>query len=42
MLEIERSIKFCCEKQKIEEESEVSVTFVTNERIQEINQEYQG
>nr|WP_040207952.1 rRNA maturation RNase YbeY [Neobacillus jeddahensis] len=40
MLEIERLINFAAKKQKVEEQSEVSVTFVSNERIQEINREY--
>jgi len=40
MLDIERLINFAAKKQRIEEHSEVSVTFVTNERIQEINREY--
>lgn len=40
MLEIERLIHFAAEKENIEEHSEVSITYVTNERIQEINREY--
>ncbi|MDN3018572.1 rRNA maturation RNase YbeY [Neobacillus drentensis] len=40
MLEIERLINFAANKQNIEEHSEVSVTFVSNERIHEINREY--
>ena len=40
MLEIERIINFAANKQKVELHSEVSVTFVSNERIQEINREY--
>ncbi|CAH2715438.1 MULTISPECIES: rRNA maturation RNase YbeY [Neobacillus] len=40
MLEIERLINFAANKQNVEEQSEVSVTFVSNERIQEINREY--
>ncbi|MFP5113646.1 rRNA maturation RNase YbeY [Bacillaceae bacterium C204] len=40
MLEIERIINFAAKKQNIEQQSEVSVTFVSNERIQEINREY--
>jgi probable rRNA maturation factor len=40
MLEIERVISFAAKKQNVEEHSEVSVTFVSNERIQEINREY--
>jgi probable rRNA maturation factor len=42
MLEIERIINFAAKKQGIEEHSEVSVTFVSNERIQEINREYRA
>ncbi|WML30665.1 rRNA maturation RNase YbeY [Neobacillus sp. OS1-32] len=40
LLEIERLLNFAAQKQNIKEHSEVSVTFVTNERIQEINREY--
>jgi probable rRNA maturation factor len=40
MLEIERVINFAANKQNVEKHSEVSVTFVSNERIQEINREY--
>ncbi|MCL6574054.1 MAG: rRNA maturation RNase YbeY [Bacillus sp. (in: Bacteria)] len=40
ILEIERLINFVAKKQGIKEHSEVSVTFVSNERIQEINREY--
>ncbi len=40
MLEIERLINFAAKKLTIEDHSEVSVTFVSNERIQEINREY--
>jgi len=42
MLEIERIINFAANKQQIEEHSEVSVTFVSNDKIQEINREYRG
>ncbi|SDM19752.1 rRNA maturation RNase YbeY [Bacillus sp. OK048] len=38
--EIEKLLNFAAEKEKIEENSEVSVTFVSNERIHEINREY--
>ena len=38
--EIEKLLNFAAGKQKIEDESEVSVTFVTNERIWEINRNY--
>ncbi|ETI67002.1 MULTISPECIES: rRNA maturation RNase YbeY [Neobacillus] len=40
MLEIERVLNFAANKQNVEINSEVSVTFVSNERIQEINREY--
>jgi probable rRNA maturation factor len=40
MLEIERLINFAANKLNIEDHSEVSVTFVSNEKIQEINREY--
>jgi probable rRNA maturation factor len=40
MIEIERLVKFAAEKEKIEEQSEVSISYVSNERIQEINREY--
>ncbi|WP_425458072.1 rRNA maturation RNase YbeY [Bacillus rubiinfantis] len=40
MLEIERLLHFAAEKMKIKEHSEVSLTFVSNEKIQEINREY--
>ncbi|MFJ5715411.1 rRNA maturation RNase YbeY [Neobacillus sp. NPDC093127] len=40
MLEIERILNFAANKQNVEIHSEVSVTFVSNERIQEINREY--
>jgi probable rRNA maturation factor len=42
ILEIERLINFVAKKQGIKEQSEVSVTFVSNERIQEINREYRS
>ena len=38
--EIEKLLNFAAGKQSIEAESEVSVTFVTNERIWEINRNY--
>jgi probable rRNA maturation factor len=38
--EIECLLNFAAKKEKVEEQSEVSVTFVSNERIQEINSEY--
>jgi probable rRNA maturation factor len=40
LIEIERLINFTAKKENIEEQSEVSVTFVSNERIHEINLEY--
>jgi probable rRNA maturation factor len=40
--EIEKLLNFAATKLAIEEGSEVSVTFVTNERIQEINREYRN
>ena len=40
IIEIERIISFAAKKENIEESSEVSVTFVSNERIQEINRDY--
>ncbi|XJZ29109.1 rRNA maturation RNase YbeY [Bacillota bacterium Lsc_1132] len=40
MEEIEKIVNFAAEKLSIEEGSEVSITFVSNERIQEINREY--
>ena len=40
MLEVERLIHFAARKQQIEEQSEVSITYVSNEKIQEINREY--
>ncbi|MFZ7945441.1 rRNA maturation RNase YbeY [Bacillus sp. S3] len=40
MLEVERIIHFAAKKQQIEEHSEVSIIFVSNERIHEINRDY--
>lgn len=40
ILEIEKLLNFAAKKENVEEQSEVSVTFVSNERIQEINLEY--
>lgn len=40
--EIDKLLNFALTKQGIEEECEVSVTFVKNERIQEINRDYRG
>ena len=39
---IESLLIFAAKSERIEAESEVSVTFVTNERIQEINKEYRN
>ena len=38
--EIEKLLNFAAEKENVEGNSEVSVTFVTNERIHEINRNY--
>lgn len=38
--EIEKLLNFAAEKENVEAGSELSVTFVSNERIQEINREY--
>ncbi|NRG43736.1 rRNA maturation RNase YbeY [Bacillus sp. CRN 9] len=38
--EINQLLNFAAEKENIDGETEVSVTFVNNERIQEINREY--
>jgi probable rRNA maturation factor len=40
MEEIEKLLNFAAQKENVEENSEVSVTFVSNERIHEINREY--
>ncbi|WP_442595011.1 rRNA maturation RNase YbeY [Neobacillus sp. D3-1R] len=40
MQELEKLLNFTAEKQAVESESELSLTFVTNERIHEINLEY--
>ena len=39
---VKNILHFAAEKEEIEENSEVSVTFVTNERIQEINRDYRN
>ncbi|MBO8176852.1 rRNA maturation RNase YbeY [Aeribacillus pallidus] len=39
---IENLLNFAAEKEEVQGGSEVSVTFVTNERIQEINRDYRG
>ncbi|PLR93825.1 rRNA maturation RNase YbeY [Bacillus sp. T33-2] len=40
MAEIQRLLNFAAQKENIEPGSELSVTFVSNERIQEINRDY--
>lgn len=40
MEDIEKLLNFAAESENVEDNSEVSVTFVTNERIHEINREY--
>lgn len=40
MEDIEKLLNFAAEKENVEDGSEVSVTFVSNERIHEINREY--
>lgn len=40
MEDIEKLLNFAAEKENVENNSEVSVTFVSNERIHEINREY--
>ncbi|MGM0752215.1 MAG: rRNA maturation RNase YbeY [Bacillota bacterium] len=37
---VQNILNFAAIKEEVEDDSEVSVTFVTNERIQEINREY--
>ena len=38
--EIEKLLNYTAEKENVQDGSELSVTFVSNERIQEINREY--
>ncbi|MGD6898951.1 rRNA maturation RNase YbeY [Bacillus infantis] len=38
--QVEKLLNFAAEKENVEDDSELSVTFVTNGRIQEINREY--
>ncbi|MGV2938181.1 rRNA maturation RNase YbeY [Mesobacillus sp. LC4] len=38
--EIEKLLNYAAEKENVQEGSELSVTFVSNDRIQEINREY--
>jgi probable rRNA maturation factor len=40
MEQIENILNFASRKQEVEPESELSITFVSNERIQEINRDY--
>lgn len=40
IVEIEKLLNYAAEKERVQSGSELSVTFVTNERIQEINREY--
>jgi len=37
---VQNILNFAAKKEEVEDDSEVSVTFVTNERIQEVNREY--
>ncbi|MED1205095.1 rRNA maturation RNase YbeY [Heyndrickxia acidicola] len=39
---VENLLNYAAEREEVEAESEVSVTFVTNDRIQEINREYRN
>ncbi|MDQ0156340.1 rRNA maturation RNase YbeY [Robertmurraya andreesenii] len=39
---LEELLNFAAEKENVESDSELSVTFVSNERIQEINRGYRG
>lgn len=40
LIQIENILSFASKKQSVEHGSEISITFVTNESIQEINREY--
>ncbi|MEK5106613.1 rRNA maturation RNase YbeY [Cytobacillus sp. FSL W7-1323] len=40
--EIENLLQFAAVKEVVEEDTEISITFVENERIQEINREYRN
>ncbi|MCM3765324.1 rRNA maturation RNase YbeY [Neobacillus niacini] len=40
ILDVERLVNFAAGKLEVEQHSEVSITFVTNDRIQEINRDY--
>ena len=37
---VQNILNFAAKKEEVEDDSEVSVTYVTNERIQEVNREY--
>ncbi|KKE80604.1 MULTISPECIES: rRNA maturation RNase YbeY [Bacillaceae] len=39
---LERLLQFAAEKENINEEAEISINFVTNKEIQEINRDYRG
>ena len=39
---VQSILNFAADQEGVEKESEVSVTFVTNDRIQEINREYRN
>ena len=39
---VEKLLQFAAKSENVEDDSELSVTFVTNERIQEINKEYRN
>lgn len=40
--QLEKLLDFTAKKEEVEAGSELSITFVTNDRIQEINREYRG
>ncbi|MBA4535869.1 rRNA maturation RNase YbeY [Bacillus aquiflavi] len=42
LMKIESLLNFAADKEGIQQEAEMSVTFVTNERIKEMNKEYRG
>jgi probable rRNA maturation factor len=42
IIQIENILAFASRKQKVESGSEISITFVSNEKIQEINRDYRG
>ena len=39
---VEKLLQFAAKSESVEDDSELSVTFVTDERIQEINKEYRN